>query len=119
MISRRRKWIDAISRRNDEVAEIAGRESVKLAYGKNNPYVRQPEYATVAAVTRQDLLDWHHAHVSPNNIILGIVGDFDSAKMEAMLRQAFGVWSKGPDARPPEIQFDPAKPGYYQIPEPT
>jgi len=107
---------DAISRRNDNAAEIAGRESVKLAYGKNNPYVRQPEYATVAAVTRQDLLDWHHAHVYPNNIILGISGDFDSAKMEALLRQTFGDWSKGPEVKPPDIKFDPAKPGYYQIP---
>ena len=107
---------DAISRRNDNAAEIAGRESVKLAYGKNNPYVRQPEYATVAAVARQDLLDWHHAHVYPNNIILGISGDFDSAKMEALLRQTFGDWSKGPEVKPPDIKFDPAKPGYYQIP---
>jgi zinc protease len=107
---------DAISRRNDEAAGIAGREAVKLAYGKGNPYVRQPEYATVAAVTRQDLLDWHHAHVSPNNIILGISGDFDSAKMEATLRRAFGEWLKGPEVKPPDIKFDPAKPGYYQIP---
>jgi len=107
---------DAISRRNDDAAGIAGREAVKLAYGRNNPYVRQPEYATVAAVKRQDLLDWHHAHVSPNNIILGISGDFDSVKMEVMLRQAFGNWSKGTEVKPPEIKFDPAKPGYYQIP---
>ena len=56
-----------------------------------------PEYATVAAVTRQDLIDWHRKYVHPNNIILGIVGDFDSAAMEAKLRQAFGSWPKGPD----------------------
>src|SRR5580704_14892795 len=46
---------DAISRRNDDVSEITSRESKKLAYGANNPYAREPEYATVAAVTRQDL----------------------------------------------------------------
>ncbi|MGA7364630.1 MAG: insulinase family protein, partial [Candidatus Sulfotelmatobacter sp.] len=51
---------DSISRRNDEVGEIAARESAKLAYGADNPYAREPEYATVAAVTRQDLIDWHH-----------------------------------------------------------
>ena len=49
---------DGISRRNDEVGEIAQRETVKLAYGPNNPYARVPEYATVAAITRQDLIDW-------------------------------------------------------------
>src|SRR6266566_4182004 len=34
---------DAISRRNDEIGGIATRESVKLAYGANNPYARVPE----------------------------------------------------------------------------
>jgi zinc protease len=109
---------DSISRRNDEVSEIAGRESGKLAYGKDNPYVRDPEYATVAAVTRQDLLDWHRDHVAPNNIILGVVGDFDSAAMEARLRQTFGDWAKATTAKPPNIEFTPAKPGYYLVTKP-
>jgi zinc protease len=108
---------DSISRRNDDVGEIAGREAMKLAYGPDNPYTREPEYATVAAVTRQDLVDWHHAHVYPNNIILGIVGDFDSATMEAKLRQVFGGWPKGPAAKEPDIEFHPTKPGYYLIPK--
>jgi zinc protease len=108
---------DSISRRNDEVGEIAGREAAKLAYGADNPYTREPEYATVAAVTRQDLIDWHHAHVHPNNIILGIAGDFDSAAMEAKLRQVFGGWAKGPAVKVPDIEFHPAKPGYYLIPK--
>lgn len=107
---------DSISRRNDDVSQIASRESLKLAYGKDNPYTRQAEYATVATVSRQDLLDWHHNHVAPNNIILGVVGDFDAAAMEAKLRQTFGSWAKGPSVKAPEIQFTPAKPGYYLIP---
>jgi zinc protease len=113
-----RQMYDSISRRNDEVSEIASRESVKLAYGAKNPYARQPEYATVAAITRQDLVDWHHGRVVANNIILGVVGDFDSAAMEAKLRQTFGAWPKGPAVKPPEIQFEPARPGYYLIPKP-
>jgi zinc protease len=108
---------DAISRRNDDPAGIAGREAAMLAYGKNNPYARQPEYATVDAVTRQDLVDWHQTHVQPNTIILGIVGDFDSTAMEAKLRAAFGDWPRGPEYKAPEIQFDPAPHGYYLIPK--
>src|SRR5258708_284202 len=82
----KREAFDGISRRNDEIDGIAHRESVKLAYGAQNPYARVPEYATVGAVTRQDLLDWHHTYVQPNNIIVGFVGDFDSAQLEATLR---------------------------------
>jgi len=106
---------DSISRRNDQPDAIAAREAAKLAYGPNNPYARVPEYATVAAVKRQDLVEWHHNYVHPNNIILGVVGDFDSAAMEARLRQVFGSWAKGPAAKDPEINFTPAKPGNYLV----
>jgi zinc protease len=106
---------DSISRRNDDPGQIAGREAAKLVYGPNSPYARSAEYATVAAVTRQDLVEWHGKYVHPNNIILGVVGDFDSAKMEARLRGAFASWPKGPAASDPEVKPDPAKPGFYQI----
>ena len=108
---------DGISRRNDNIGEIAQREAVKLAYGPHNPYARVTEYATVAAVTRQDLIDWHGKYVHPNNIILGISGDFDSAAMEARLRAAFDSWPKGPDLPKNKIQYTPAKPGYYLVPK--
>ncbi|MGB8010683.1 MAG: pitrilysin family protein [Terriglobales bacterium] len=106
---------DGISRRNDDPGQIAGREAAKLAYGANSPYARVAEYATVAAVTRQDLVEWHGKYVHPNNIILGVVGDFDSAKMEARLREAFASWPKGQAANSPDIKPEPAKPGYYQV----
>jgi zinc protease len=106
---------DGISRRNDDASQIAEREALKLAYGANSPYARTPEYATVASITRQDLVDWHNKYVHPNNIILGIVGDFDSAKMEERLREAFSSWPKGPAAEVAEIKPDPAKPAYYEV----
>lgn len=111
----KREAADSISRRNDEASQVARREAMKLAYGKDNPYVREPEYATIDAVTRQDLIDWHHKYVFPNNIILGFEGDFDAAQVESKLRSAFGSWAKGPAVKTPEIQFTPAKPGYYLV----
>ncbi|MGA9552579.1 MAG: pitrilysin family protein [Candidatus Sulfotelmatobacter sp.] len=108
---------DSISRRNDEIGEIAERESAKLAYGANNPYAREPEYATIAAITRQDLIDWHKTYVHPNHIILGLSGDFDSSVMEAKLRAAFDSWPKGAELPKTEIKFQPAAPGYYLIPK--
>jgi zinc protease len=111
----RKAMQDAISRRNDEIGEIAHREAVKLAYGPDNPYARTPEYSTVDAVTRQDLIDWHEKYIHPNDIILGISGDFDSAAMESRLRAAFESWPKGPAFPKNNIQYNPAKPGYYLI----
>jgi zinc protease len=113
----RKAMQDAISRRNDEVGEIAHREAVRLAYGPDNPYARIPEYSTVGAITRQDLIDWHGKYIHPNNMILGISGDFDSAAMESRLRAAFESWPKGPAFPKNNIQYSPAKPGYYLIPK--
>jgi zinc protease len=108
---------DAISRRNDEIGGIAARETSKLAYGTDNPYAREPEYSTIAAITRQDLLDWHNSYVHPNQIVLGINGDFDAGAMEAKLRATFEAWPKGSELPKDDIQYHPAKPGYYLIPK--
>jgi zinc protease len=110
-----KEMFDGVSRRNDEVSEITAREAAKLAYGKDNPYARVPEYATVAAVTQQDLIKWHDEHTAPNNVILGIVGDFDAAAMETRLKQEFGNWTKGAPVKKPAIEFQSAKPGYYVV----
>jgi zinc protease len=106
---------DGISRRNDDPGQIAGREAAKLAYGAKNPYARVAEYATVAAIARRDLVEWHSKYVHPNNIILGVVGDFDAAKMEARLRASFAAWPRGLAANEPEIKPEPARPGYYEV----
>jgi len=109
----KRRLSTAISRRNDEIDSIAGREAAKLGYGKDSPYGREAQYWTVAAVTRQDLLDWHKRHFAPNNIIFGIVGDFDSKQMENRLREAFGSLPKGTPYDPPQIPVLGPKPGVY------
>ena len=107
----------AISRRNDEPFQIAFREASKLVYGPASPYARVSEYATVAAVTRQDLVTWHKQYVHPNNIILGVVGDFDAVKMEAKLHEAFDAWPKGPAPPKNEVLFKGPKPGIYFVPK--
>ena len=110
-----KQYAEAIARRNDNPGSIAARESAKLAYGSDNPYARQMEYATLDAVKRDDLLAWHKQYVHPNNMILGVSGDFDSAAMEKKLKDAFAGLPKGPAVSEPEIEFHPAKPGYYLV----
>lgn len=102
-----------ISRRNDEPQSILMREAQKLAYGVDSPYARVPEYATIAAITRDDLLAFHKRFTVPNNMVVGLVGDFDSAKMEKKLRDTFGSWKRGEDAPAATASIRPAKPGMY------
>jgi zinc protease len=77
-----------IVRRNDDESGIAEREGEKLVYGVNSPYTRQPELATIGAVTLADLQAWHDRTIG-GKIIVGVNGDFDPAAMEAKLRAAF------------------------------
>jgi zinc protease len=105
----------SISRRNDESDDIVSMQQEILGYGKQSAYARIPEYATVSSVTREDLLKWHKRHTSPNNIILGVVGDFDSKEMEATLRKAFGEWPKGEKIEEPKVTITPEKPGIYVV----
>ena len=77
-----------IVRRNDDEGEIAGREAAKLVYGANSPYTRQPELATIGAVTLADLNAWHDRSLK-GKLIVSVSGDFDPAAMEAKLRATF------------------------------
>lgn len=105
----------AISRRNDEPGQILGREATRLGYGPDSPYARQPEYATIASITRDDLLAFHKQTVHPNNIILAFIGDFNTAAMEKRLRDTFASWPRGPQVAKPDPAAKPAKPGIYFI----
>ncbi|HLK07559.1 MAG TPA: pitrilysin family protein [Candidatus Angelobacter sp.] len=111
----KQQFFSLISRRNDDLDDIAQRESTKLAYGPDNPYSRTAEYDTVAAITREDLLQWHKRTIAPANMILGIAGDFDSAAMEQKLRQAFGNMPKGESFIPAKITFHGPIPGIYFV----
>ncbi|MBW3564664.1 MAG: insulinase family protein [Acidobacteria bacterium] len=106
-----------IARRNDNPAAIASREARKLVYGTGSPYARNVEYDTLAAVDRDDLIAFHERTVHPNNMIIGIVGDFDPIQMESRLRRAFGDWDRGPEIEAPVIALETADPGVYFIPK--
>ena len=107
--------VAGIVRRNDDASEIAEREAEKLVYGADSPYARQPEIATVMAVTVADLEAWHKKSVFPNNMVVTIVGDFNSDDMEKKLRAAFESLPRGPQWPKLETQFPGPKPGLYAI----
>jgi zinc protease len=82
----------SIARRNDDPGAIAEREFNKVLYGETSPYARTIEYDTLNNISRQDALDFYQIYVHPQNIILGIVGDFTSDQMIEQVQNAFGDW---------------------------
>ena len=91
----------AISRRNDDPGNISTREFRKLVYGTTSPYARTQEYRTLANITRADLLQAYQQSVHPNQMILGVIGDFDPKAMAQLIQDKLGDWPAGPDTRPP------------------
>lgn len=104
-----------IARRNDQIDDIGRREFAKLIYGADSPYARYPEYATINAITRDDLVKFHQAYFQPENIMLAVYGDFDSKVVLEKLKNLFGDWvtSGVPVGNPPRVNYEYRSKVYY------
>lgn len=107
--------IAGIVRRNDQASAIAEREAAMLVYGKQSPYARQPEVASVMGITLNDLNEWHAMTLVPNNMIIAVEGDFDPATMEKSLRAAFEGMPRGAAWPRATGEFPGPKPGVYAV----
>lgn len=96
-----------ISRRNDFVGAIARREYNQLIYGDKSPYARDEEYATIDAISRDDLINFHKSYVRPNGMVLGVLGDFNTTELVAKLRKTFEAWQAVGDGKinAPEVPY--------------
>ena len=93
----------AIARRNDDPQDIASREFNKVLYGETSPYARTVEYATLDNISREDVIEFYQTYFRPENIILGIVGDFETDEMLDRVESTFGDWQV-------ETSFPPLEP---------
>ncbi len=94
-----------ISRRNDDPMSIARREATVAVFGKDHPLARYPEYETIAAVKRQDMIDFHDAWFHPDRMYLVVIGDFQTQAMISQIKAAFAGWPEATNTLPadPEI----------------
>ncbi|CCQ69410.1 processing proteinase [Crocosphaera watsonii WH 0402] len=96
-----------IDRRNDDPGSIASRELGKLIYGEDSPYARTIEYETIDNITRDDVVAFYEQYVRPENIILGVVGDFEPNTMKSLIENTLGKWQ--PNTPEPEINIPSAQ----------
>ena len=108
--------LQGLERRNDSTASIEAREFERLLRGEKHFSTAPMTKATLDAISRQDLIDFHGRYYYPANFVLAVSGDFDTKRMLAKLEQAFGNWPNRaehiPD--PPAPNFTP-KPGVYLV----
>ncbi len=102
----KRQQEGAIARRNDNPGDIARREFNKLIYGEKSPYARTVEYDTLNNIAREDIVSFYQQYIRPDSIIMGIVGDFESTAMKALIEETFADWqalSISPQLNPPDV----------------
>lgn len=101
---RKDEIIENIRRENDNPSQIAQREFRRISYDIRHPYSRKVEgtLETIHKITRDDLVAFHKKYFHPNNIIMGISGDFDREEIIKKLNTVFADWKKE-DIQFPEV----------------
>jgi len=97
-----------IAARNDEALDIAIREALALVYGPDHPYARHTEYATIDAITREDLVEFHRTYFHPDRTILTVYGDFQTSQVKKLLTEAFRGWPVSTSPLPPDPVVKPS-----------
>jgi zinc protease len=105
----RNQILQGMERRNDSTTGIEAREFERLLRGPRFFTATPSTKASIEAITRQDLLDFHSQYYYPANFILAVSGDFQTKDMLAKLDKAFAGWAnrEGQAPRPPKPDFTP------------
>jgi zinc protease len=91
----RQQMISAMKVSYEDPDYLAASVFDRLVYGFH-PYGK-PDAGTpasLAAITRDDLLEFHKRYFGPNNAILAVVGDVTAEQAFAGAERAFGKWEK-------------------------
>jgi zinc protease len=110
----RRQALNGLQINLQDAAFVANTADIRLIFG-DYPYGRPGggTPASLAALTRDDLVAFHKAHYIPNQTILAIVGDVHAADAFARAERAFGAWPEGTAAALPP--FDVKRPAKTRI----
>jgi len=83
-----------IAQRNDDLTTVLQRVARQSVFGKDHPYARLTEYATVDAITRDDLRKFHDLCFTPDRAYCVVFGDFKAAEMKKLITAKLGGWKK-------------------------
>jgi len=113
---RKQQSLQAMKQRNDDSSSIESREYSFLAFGENFWVNRYSTAASIEAITRADLEQFHHAWFAPSNFVIAASGDFDRDQMIQKLETLFSNWPfQGEPAQPIPTNTVFASPGIYLV----
>jgi zinc protease len=82
--------------------DLAGDKVYELLFPKDHPYYANVigSHADIEAARLNDVRDFFKQFYTPNNATMAVAGDFDSAKLKALLVKYFGPIPRGPKVDP-------------------
>jgi zinc protease len=91
----RRQALSGLQVSYDDPGYLADTVFSRLVFG-SHPYGRPSEGTpeSIARISRDDLVAFHHAWFSPNNSLLAIVGDLTATEAMAAAERAFATWAR-------------------------
>ncbi|MEO8130470.1 MAG: pitrilysin family protein, partial [Bryobacteraceae bacterium] len=107
--------LQGMQRRNDNTAEIEGREFARLIRGEF--FTTAPATkASIESITREDLIAFHDKYFYPANFTFAVSGDFKTKDILAKLDKAMSNWTNRAPlvSAVPKPAFVP-KPGIYLV----
>ncbi len=103
---RLRAQTTAAYQRNQSTVEGIGSRVFNIAiYDPSTPYSRPSAgtAASLAAITRDDVVNWHKTMYSPKNTTLILIGDLTPASARAAAEKAIGSWNTPAPALSPFV----------------
>jgi predicted Zn-dependent peptidase len=121
----RASWISAIKQEKARPNSAARRLLPPLMYGEGHPYAipfsGTGTEASIASLTRDDLLAFHQAWVRPEGATLIVTGDTTLPEILPVLEKHLGTW-KGEGAAPTPVAVPtvalPTKPRVFLVDQP-
>ncbi|MGA1873988.1 MAG: M16 family metallopeptidase [bacterium] len=104
----KQKKTEEIRRKNDSPQNIAFREFRKILY-KGDPRGNEAHIEDIQKLTREDMIWFHGRYFHPDNLILGISGDFLKEEIIEKLEKLTAGWEPLPKPVPqPPVPRGPA-----------
>lgn len=99
----RDRLLSSVKQTRDDPESLASLHFDNMLYGDDHPAGRPMTEASVKAITRKDLVQFHRAHFRPDAAILGVSGDIDPAATEKTIRRVWGAWRAATPRRPATV----------------
>ncbi|WP_105102280.1 M16 family metallopeptidase [Microbulbifer pacificus] len=101
---KRSRWIAGIQQEKTKPVQMALRNLPPLLYGHNHaysiPFTGSGTEESIAALTRDDLVNYHQTWLRPDNATLIVAGDITMPQLQEKLQQHFADWKAPQTAKP-------------------